>query len=241
MAAKVMAIWLDGAEPVLLEQMMADGSMPNLRRLCAHGSYGRLGSMEHTLSEIGYGMVLTGQPPERTGTWNVGEFDAKTYGEGERERTGFGGFPFFLQFDPALRTCIFDIPRLPLLPKLNGLQVTAWGAHSPQVAPGSQPADLLAELTARYGAHPGGLETDYACLQDPLAMHHLQERILAGIPMRGAIIRDLLARDDWDLLFTCFGEPHSVGHFFWPHPDCVALLQASGTLEIGRASCRERV
>jgi predicted AlkP superfamily phosphohydrolase/phosphomutase len=211
MAAKVLAIWLDGAEPLLLERMMGDGEMPHLRRLCARGSHGRLTSLEHSLSETAYGMLLTGQPPAKTGTWNVGEFDPKTYREGEMEPTHYCGLPFFLQLDPTLRTCIFDIPGLPMLPNLNGIQVASWGAHSPKVGPGSQPAELLAELTARYGVHPCEDNHDFACLDDPLAMRDLQERILTGIPRRGEIIRDLLARDDWDLLFASFGEP-SFGH-----------------------------
>lgn len=231
MPAKVLAIWLDAAEPLLLEQMMANGEMPNLRRLCARGTYGRLVSLEHSLSETAYGMILTGQPPERTGTWNIGEFDTKTYREGGIERTDYNGIPFFLELDPTLRTCVFDIPGLPLLPNLNGIQVTSWGAHSPKISPRSSPPELLAELTARYGAHPGSGYNDYACLHDPLAMRSLRERILAGIPRRGAIIRDLLARSDWDLFLTSFGEPHGVGHVFWPHPECLSLLQASGTLD----------
>jgi predicted AlkP superfamily phosphohydrolase/phosphomutase len=231
MPAKVLVVWLDAAEPVLLERMMAEGELPTLAGLRRRGTYGRLRSLDHSLSEIAYGLVLTGQPPDQTGTWTIGAFDPQTYSEGEQERTDYRGTPFFPQLDRTLRTCIFDTPCLPILPNINGIQVQGWGSHSPKMGPCSQPADLIGELTARHGAHPAAGYSDFACMDDPASMRDLHERIAAGIPMRASIACDLLGRESWDLFFTSFGEPHGAGHYFWPHPDCLPLLEACGGID----------
>lgn len=234
MSAKLIAIWLDAAEPALLEEMMANGGLPQLQALRTRGMYGRLRSLDHTLSETVYGMVLTGQPPDKTGTWNIGRFNRQTYDEGEVELTDYAGQPFFPQFDSTLRTCVFDVPCLPLLPQLNGAQVQSWGAHSPKVPPASLPPGLWAELTAKHGEHPAGKYNDSACLQDPASLRDLRRRLLAGLPRRQAVACDLLARADWDLFFMAFGEMHAVGHIYWPHPECLPLLEASGTADMMR-------
>jgi predicted AlkP superfamily phosphohydrolase/phosphomutase len=228
MPTKVLAVWLDAAEPALLEALMARGELPTLARLRGTGTYGRLRTLDHSLSEIVYGMVLTGQPPDSTGTWTIGRFDLQSYREGASERTDYCGVPFFVQLDRNLRTCIFDVPCQPLLPGLKGVQVQAWGSHSPKMAPCSDPPELLAELTARHGGHPGAGYQDYACLDDPASLRDLLTRIMIGIPRRAAVACDLLGRGAWDLFFTSFGETHGGGHYFWPHPDCLAQLQAAG-------------
>ncbi len=229
--AKLLAIWLDAAEVNLLEPMMARGEMPNLRALREQGAYGRLKSRGHTLAETAYGMLLTGQPPEKTGAWNTGRFDPDCYEESDHNQLNYRGVPCFPELCPELRTCIFDIPSLPFLPALNGIQICAWGSHSPRVAPKSNPPELLPELIARYGDHPGAVYHDFACLYDVTAMQDLRQRILTGLSRRGKIACDLLGRDDWDLFFMAIGEPHSAGHLFWPHPDCVELLERSNTLD----------
>ncbi len=233
MSAKLIAIWLDAAEPALLEEMMANGELPQLRALRTRGMYGRLRSLDHTLSETVYGMVLTGQPPDKTGTWNIGRFNRQTYDEGEVELTDYAGQPFFPQFDSTLRTCVFDVPCLPLLLQLNGVQVQSWGAHSPKVPPASLPSGLWAELAAKHGEHPAGKYNDCACLQDPASLR-ICSRLLAGLPRRQAVACDLLARADWDLFFMAFGEMHAAGHVYWPHPECLPLLEASGTADMMR-------
>jgi hypothetical protein len=231
MPATLLAIWLDAVEVTLLEKMMDRGDMPNLRALREGGAYGRLLSLEHTLSETVYGMVLTGHPPETTGTWNVGRFNPATYDEGEHEPVDCNGLPFFPQLCPRLRTCIFDIPGLPLLSNVNGIQVSSWGSHSPKVPAASDPPELFAALVARYGQHPGSGYHDFACLDDATAMQDLRSRILTGIPQRAQIACDLLGRETWDLFFMGFGESHGAGHVYWPHPDCLDLLSRSNTLD----------
>src|SRR5262245_14538513 len=98
MSASVLAVWLDGAEADLLEEMMDEGELPALTSLRNRGMYGRLQSLPYSVAETVYGLALTGQWPEQTGNWLVCTFDPRSYRIKGR-RAAFGGTPVFLPQD----------------------------------------------------------------------------------------------------------------------------------------------
>ncbi|MGA7616288.1 MAG: alkaline phosphatase family protein [Thermoanaerobaculia bacterium] len=60
---KVIFVGLDGADWELLDEYMADGSMPNLKQLVAEGSGGILGTEHPPLSPIVWTTMMTGRSP----------------------------------------------------------------------------------------------------------------------------------------------------------------------------------
>jgi predicted AlkP superfamily phosphohydrolase/phosphomutase len=42
-----------------------------------------------------------------------------------------------------------------------------------------------------------------------------RDRLVAGARHKGEVVRWLLGRDEWDLAFIGFGEPHGAGHYLW--------------------------
>ena len=107
-----------------------------------------------------------------------------------------------------------DVPQARLSPDVNGVQVLAWGAHSPQVPSCSSPPELFGELVDRHGRHPA-LNKDHATFWNPVAVARLRRALRIGMRRRVAICTDLLAREPWDLFVTVFGEGHSAGHHLW--------------------------
>ncbi len=57
----------------------------------------------------------------------------------------------------ALRTCIFDVPKMWPFAGVNGIQVLEWGAKSPADNPRSDPPELVDVFKCRYGIHRGTL------------------------------------------------------------------------------------
>ena len=66
-AAKVILVGLDGADWKIIDDLLARGELPNLARLKAAGSYGRLKSAEPLLSPLIWTTIATGKPPEQHG------------------------------------------------------------------------------------------------------------------------------------------------------------------------------
>ena len=213
MKKSVIAIGLDATEPALIEEWIEAGHLKNLARLRQQGSYQRLKNFGYYRAETPWTTFLTGCTPQTTGYWGPVKYHADTY---DVEKVGAYKFEEFLPFYALedKKVAVFDMPQTALMPVFNGVQVLAWGAHSPQVARGSQPSGLLEQLTKEFGEHPA-FGRDHANIYDAGDLFKLQQRLETGIERRGKICSHLLKNDSWDLLLTVFGEAHASGHYMW--------------------------
>ena len=75
----VIALWLDSAEPEILERLLAAGALPHMARLRAEGAYGRLHSVRFGVTEVSYAMLGTGCWPSTMGYWQQCAFEPATY------------------------------------------------------------------------------------------------------------------------------------------------------------------
>ena len=214
MKNSVIAIGLDAADPVLLENWMSQGYLKNLQRLREGGAYGRLNNIEYYKAETPWTTFLTGCLPEKTGYWSPIEFHEGTYQAEQINAYDFDEYPPFYALGEDYRVAVFDIPQSKLREDVNGLQVLAWGAHSPQTPSHSQPPSLLKDLISEYGEHPA-LHKDHGDWWDTAYLKRLSEALKIGIDRRVAICRNILKQENWNLFLTVFGETHSAGHDFW--------------------------
>ncbi|MBT9317209.1 alkaline phosphatase family protein [Leptothoe spongobia] len=213
MKKPVIAIGLDATEPALLEGWISTGKLKNLAKLLETGSYQRLQNIGYYRAETPWTTFLTGCTPQTTGYWGPVKYHASTY---DVEKVGaykFEGLSPFYALDDQ-KVAVFDMPQTTLVDGLNGVQVLAWGAHSPQVARGSQPASLFETLTKQFGEHPA-FGRDHANIYSRSSIATLQQRLEIGIDRRGQICSHFLKNDEWDLLLTVFGEAHAAGHYMW--------------------------
>ncbi len=214
MAPSVIAIGLDAADPDLVERWLAHGALPHIAQLQASGAYGRLHGRRTFRAETAWTTFLTGCDAEQTGYWTGLVFDARTYGVTDTGAYDFDEYPPFYTLGAGHRVAVFDIPQSTLCQGVDGIQVVAWGAHSPMHQSCSEPPELLEQLIRLHGQHPA-LNRDHATFWNPFVVAWLQRALSTGIARRAAICRDLLAREKWDLFLTVFGETHTAGHYFW--------------------------
>jgi len=214
MKNSVIAIGLDAVNCSLFEEWMAQGHLKHLRRLREQGTYTRLNNFDYYRAETPWTTFLTGCPPHKTGYWAPVKLRQGTYHMEEIGAYDFCEYPPFYSLGNDYRVAVFDVPHSRLSDHVNGLQVFAWGAHSPLAPSLSQPAQLLHELISQHGEHPT-LNKDSASCLDLNALRRLQKNLEVGISRRSAICQDLLQRESWDLFLTTFGETHSAGHYLW--------------------------
>ena len=213
MKQPVVVIGLDSATPSVVEAWMDAGELPTMAALRDAGTYGRVKNFEAFSAETPWTTFATGVSPDTTGYWTPLKYVEDSYGVSTRAAFEYEEFaPFYAHRD--LKCALFDIPQVRLDSRINGVQVAAWGAHSPQVPSGSLPEPLFAEIVQKYGEHPT-LHKDYAVCCDMTSTMDLEPKLIEGIRRRGEICHDLLKQDDWDLFMTVYGEAHAAGHNFW--------------------------
>lgn len=153
MKNKVLVIGLDSADYYLVRKWISEGHLPTLASMIKNGSWGRLDSS----ADIGSGTVW---PTMFTGT-----SPAKHNSIGSRRMIG-GSYkiirlgkenliqrkPFWLHLKNK-KIALIDVPRFGPS-KINGIQLIAWGAHSPGWTPASYPKELLKEVKAKFGKYP---------------------------------------------------------------------------------------
>jgi predicted AlkP superfamily phosphohydrolase/phosphomutase len=211
---KVVAIGLDSAEPTVIEKWIKEGKLPNLKRIQDHGAYGRLDNYEATSVETSWTTFATGCSPEKTGYYAPLGYDANDYQMVTIAAYDYKKYPPFYALGNDYKVIAFDVPQVRLHPDINGCQVAAWGAHSPQVEQGSVPDTLISDIHSKFGVHPG-LHNDYACIGNYEKTVALQDRLKVGIKRRKEISIDFVKNHEWDLFLTVFGEAHAAMHTCW--------------------------
>ncbi len=76
---RVVILGLDGLDPTLCEQFMADGELPHLTRLRAQGSFARLRTTSPSISPVAWSSFSTGVNPGRHGIYDFLSRDPRTY------------------------------------------------------------------------------------------------------------------------------------------------------------------
>lgn len=211
---KVIAIGLDAAEPRVLERWMAEGKLPNMQKIRDKGVYTRLDNYEESSVETSWTTFATGMPPELTGYFGPLAYSPDDYKMVTKAAYDYREYPPFYALGKQRKVIAFDMPQVRLHKDIDGLQVAAWGAHSPQVEQGSIPANLINEIHEKYGEHPG-LHRDYACIGNFDKTMRVQEWLQEGIRRRTKICLDFIKNKEWDLLMTVYGEAHAAMHTCW--------------------------
>jgi predicted AlkP superfamily phosphohydrolase/phosphomutase len=209
---RVLAIFLDGYEHSLAQQLMAAGEMPALARLGAESASFLLdyGSAQRT--GLAGEHVATGLSPEAARRWAAVHFDPETYTawqEGTRLR------PFAA--DLGCRTVVFDAPyfNLSAAPTVQG--VVSWGAHDPGVPATARPPDLAAEIDARFGRYPAHRWIYGFAWPSEEKSRAMGADLARAVDVRTSAARWLLGErcPDWDLAVVAVSEPHSVIEGLW--------------------------
>lgn len=76
---RAVILGLDGMEPSLAEQFMAEGRMPNLKRLAEQGCYKKLATTAPPLSPVAWSTFLTGCNPGKHNIFDFLTRDKRTY------------------------------------------------------------------------------------------------------------------------------------------------------------------
>lgn len=211
---RVAAVAIDAAEWWLVERLMNQGRLPHLSRIRDTAVQCRLRNDVAYRSELVWRRFLTGRDPAAEKLWAP----AAVFEPGSYASYSVGtphGEPFYA-FGSNHKVIAFDLIHSTIEDGVDGVQITAWGAHSPQYPRSSRPGGLLREIDGLFGVNPAfGNDFDIGWFA-PRYIDELTEACLVGCHRRVQIAEWLQGQvPDWDLLVLCMSEVHSVGHHFW--------------------------
>jgi predicted AlkP superfamily phosphohydrolase/phosphomutase len=213
---RVAAIGIDAAEWGEIQRLGRLGVMPHLARFLESSTVAMLTGDRPYRAESIWTEFCTGRPAAENRYWTTVVWDPQSYDTWEGG--AYRGAPFYAR--PDLVSIVFDVPHSAVAPDVVGLQMTGWGAHSPQYPTASRPTPLASEIDARFGT--GRVMTGDSNAGWHNADYHaaLLEGLLADAEARAKIIPWLVERQpDWELLLTVFTEPHVGGHQFFHGAD----------------------
>ncbi len=208
---RVAAIGIDAAEWEHVKALIDSGLLPNIEKHLDASAVLDVRGEEPYRAEATWTEFLTGRSPQDNRYWSTAVFDPESYQVWEVG--AHEGVPFYAR--PDLKAIVFDVPHSYVVPGSDGLQITAWGAHSPQFPTASSPRDLVAHIDRRFGVHRAPLSDSLIGWHNEAYQRNLTEAMLDGLTKKADICAWLLEEHpDWDLFVTVLSESHTAGHQF---------------------------
>ncbi len=225
---RVLLVGIDGADPQILDRLVADGRLPTFARLRREGAYGRLRSREPLLSPIVWTTIVTGRKAQDHGVLDFVEIGTDggpvPITSGRRRvaalwnvasehglRSGFVGW--YGSF-PAERVQGFQVSDRLAFHQVRSARATEGAAYPPELANElrrrlGEPASDLAQTRERFLADPRAvLSPDGERRLGELArIHATTEFYRRALPL-------LAGRYRPDLLGVYFEMIDACGHLF---------------------------
>src|SRR5438132_3156406 len=219
-AAPLLIFGFDSGDPRLLRRWADGGYLPTLSSLMKRGCWAQTSSAELLFEHGAWLSIFSGRSRADHGYYYFrqllpGTYDLRlTYGPEINAVPFWGG----LQNTNGKRVLIVDVPDVPMVKGLSGLQVANWAIHRGYVSraavnqPRTEPARFLEEITRRFGPPEQIIEAPNA---NAAQNRRLRRKLLARVERKGALCRHLIEREQAEVTVVCFGESHTAGHQFW--------------------------
>jgi len=219
MPARVLVIGLDAVNATFIDRWVEAGHLPHIAALRRRANAFRLDAecME-TLPGAIWTDIAFGEPGWRHGLFyfpeqfQPDEGMCRKLAESEADmRKSFWGVA-----SAAGRRCaVIDVPFMPLLPDFNGVQLREFAVHDVWAGPASRPATLINELYASCGEPP---LHHFMCDQRVAIAGRkaIFDELLVRTDIKTSALRNLMARERWDLFFAVYGDAHCAAHQLWP-------------------------
>jgi predicted AlkP superfamily phosphohydrolase/phosphomutase len=207
-------IALDAAEPSLVERWIADGSLPNLGRLRARGSYGRLASTADWLAGSPWPTFYTSTTPAEHGVYDFLQWRADRMALVRPGPDWLPVRPFWRDVgDAGRRVVAIDLPMTFAPEPLHGVELSGWATHDLLAPPASYPPDVLDWVRRELGRPP--MSPEVYGPQRPRVLLQLRDELVRATRGVVDLATALMRREPWDLCMVGFGAPHRGGHKLW--------------------------
>jgi predicted AlkP superfamily phosphohydrolase/phosphomutase len=213
----VMVLGLDAADHELIERWTAEGKLPTFSKLLDRGAYGVLESTAGVFSGSAWISIATGCGPGKCASYSRYQLSNGTYDVGRIRAEDCKVNSFWALFSGPV--VVVDIPKIPLLSAINGVQLVEWGAYDHYSAFASVPTHLSNEISREFGSHPFMERNFEVALRSRRDFALIKKQVLEGVRIKERLNNALVSRYKPRLFFSVFGETHAAGHALWRFQD----------------------
>lgn len=216
---KTLIIGLDGATFDVLNPLMDDGRMPNLKELIETGVHGILHSTKPPITPAAWTTFMTGKGPGRHGIVDFERYDAKTNKLSFnstfeiREKTIWE-----ILSEKKLRVGSIHLPMTYPPREVNGFMISGFDTPSTDVE-FTYPKDLKQKILQRWPGY--SYKSDWK--RKALGGDELFQRNLRHIEQSFVQGQELAAycagKYDWDVLMVLYKLVDNLQHKAWRHLD----------------------
>lgn len=213
---RLLILGLDGASFDVLEPMMEDGVIPNIKRLCNVGAHGPMQTIIPPVTAPAWLALATGLNPGKTGVFdyvNRASEDEPVFrpissddyrGRSVWDYLGAKG----------LNVGIVSYPTLSPPPEVNGFVVSGMGGKKGNLCHPPQLEDELTEITGGYQTNLNLRQPKYK--KDIGLFFEDIDRVLE---IQGKSIKHLVKTKNWDFVFAVLSLTDWMGHVLWKDID----------------------
>ena len=212
---KVLAIALDAAEPSLIEQWTADGSLPNLKSLREQGAYGRLASPAEWMTGSSWPTFYTGKNPANHGFYNYLVWNPQRLVTEPPSSDRLPLRPFWrdLKASNGPRLIIFDVPLTYAVEPFNGREIISFATHDTLVPFTGYPQVFVDSVRSHYGKDL--MSKERYDLQSKAEFFNTRDEMIRIATQVGGLCKGLAEENNWDFLLASFASIHRAGHRLW--------------------------
>jgi len=210
----VLMLGLDAADADVVDRLMTEGRLPNLRKLMQDGVSGRLSSPAGRYAGAVWPTFYTGRDVPWHGVFHNKLWRPDAMRVEVANQHWIGSRPLWESLaDSPLQLCLIDVPMVLGPPRpLNGVHLSGWGTHD-VLSKGAWPTGVWRQLAERHGA-PIMPPEDFGA-QSARSLVQLSETLGQATAQLRDIAIDLLKREPWQLACVVFGATHRAGHYLW--------------------------
>jgi predicted AlkP superfamily phosphohydrolase/phosphomutase len=214
---KVFILGLDGATFDLLNPMMAQTIIPNIKEICENGAWGPMESIFPPVTAPAWLAMATGLNPGKTGVYDyINKADANREEFAPISSAYYKGralWDFIGQKN--FKVGIYNYPTLSPPPVVNGFAVTGIGQYGKEDL--CYPKELAGELNSVANGYEYALNLRAARYRKDInAFFQDINRILSK---QTAALKHLVKNKPWDFFFAVFSFTDWMQHVLWDHLD----------------------
>jgi predicted AlkP superfamily phosphohydrolase/phosphomutase len=213
----VAILGLDAADHNLIERWAGEGLLPTLAKLLDQGAYGILETSAGVFSGSAWLSITNGCGPGECGVYSRYQLTDGTYDVRRIRAEDCKVTPFWAFFRGPV--VVVDIPKVPVISDVNGVQVVEWGAYDHYSAFASLPAPLADEISRQFGSHPFVERNFEVALHSRRDFDLIKKQVIDGVGIKQLLNESWVSKYKPRLFFSVFGEPHAAGHAFWRFQD----------------------
>jgi hypothetical protein len=151
----LVVIGFDAMDAGIARHLAAEGRMPALAGLLEHGAWSTVTNPPGLVVGSTWPSFWTGLWPSRHGFYCYQQVEPHSYKVRRYNPHDIVGRPFWLKLDEAgRRTCVLDVPLVPLTEPRHGVHVIDWGTHDRMLEFASHPGSFERELRDTEGDYP---------------------------------------------------------------------------------------